>query len=90
MLGVSGESGGVPVEASQFNNRFVLGNRLMFGSVNANLVDFRAGVAHMEEISRRWPDVLQDIITRRVPFRHFESAYERLPGDVKVTIEMEL
>jgi len=89
MLGVSGESGEVTVEASQFNNRFVLGNRLMFGSVNANLVDFRQGVDHMEQISQRWPDVLQNMITRRVPFSQFESAYERLPGDVKVSIEME-
>ena len=89
MLGISGESGEVPVEASQFNNRFVLGNRLMFGSVNANLVDFRTGVDHMEQISQRWPDVLQNMITRRVPFSQFESAYERLPGDVKVSIEME-
>ena len=89
MLGVSGESGEVPIEASQFNNRFVLGNRLMFGSVNATLVDFRTGVDHMEQISQQWPDVLQKMITRRVPFSQFESAYERQHGDVKVTIELD-
>ena len=67
----------------------LLGNRLMFGSVNANLVDFQAGVAHLEQINRQWPDLLQSIITRRVPFSQFERAYERQPGDVKVSIEMD-
>ena len=89
MLGVSGESGESPVDAGQFNNRFVLGNRLMFGSVNANLVDFRNGVGHLEQISGEWPGVLQRLVTKRVPFSRFESAYERQPGEVKVTIEMD-
>ena len=88
LLGISGESGEVPVAAGKFNNRFVLGNRLVFGSVNANQVDFQAGVQHLEQINSQWPGLLDSFLTRRVPFDSFEEAYERQPGDVKVVIEL--
>ncbi len=89
LVGVSGEQRAVPVEASGFNNSLVLGNRLVFGSVNANLVDFRMGVIHLEDIGRKWPGVLESVITRRTPFDQFESAFDRRPQDVKVVIEMD-
>ena len=88
LLGVSGDSGEISVDASQFNNRMVLGNRLIFGSVNANLVDFQAGVGHLKQINQRWPGVLEKIITRRVPFGEFQAAYRRQAGDIKVVIEL--
>ena len=43
LLGVSGDAHQISIDAGEFNNGLVLGNRLMFGSVNANVVDFRAG-----------------------------------------------
>ena len=88
MLGVSGGGGEAPVNASQFNNSIVLGNRMMFGSVNASMADFRAGVEHFEQAQRLWHGVLSKMITRRVPFDDFQDAFDREPHDIKVVIEM--
>ena len=89
LLGVSGGSLSVPVDANRFNNDLVLGNRLVFGSVNASLVDFRSGVGHMQQVSQQWPGALETMMTRRTAFGQFQSAFERQPGDIKVTIEMD-
>ena len=88
MLGISGDGGETPVRAGQFNNSMVLGNRLMFGSVNAGMVDFRAGVEHIQQAQRRWPGALEKLITRRVPFDAFQDAFDRRPDDIKVVIEV--
>ena len=89
LVGVSGERRTVPLDVSEFNNRLVLGNRLVFGSVNANPMDYRSGVVHMGQIEQRWPGVLDSMITRRTPFGQFQSAFDRQPQDVKVVIELE-
>lgn len=89
LVGVSGGSNAVTVDANEFNNNFVLGNRLMFGSVNANLVDFRSGVDHIKQIKEQWPGTLEKMMTRRTSFSQFHSAFERQPGDIKVVIEMD-
>ena len=88
MLGISGDGGEAPVRTGQFNNSMVLGNRLMFGSVNAGMVDFRSGVEHLHQAQRRWPGVLDKLITRRVPFDEFQDAFDRRPDDIKVVIEV--
>ena len=87
LVGVSGERHSVTVAAEKFNNDTVLGNRLMFGSVNAGLEDFQAGVVHMREIERRWPGLLESIITRRSSFDQFQSVFDRQPEDIKLVIE---
>ena len=89
LVGVSGHSGDVPVDASEFNNSLVLGNRLVFGSVNAGLMDFRSGVGHMQQIDQRWPGALETMMTRRAPFSQYQSAFERYREDIKVVIEMD-
>ena len=77
------------MDAGEFNNNLVLGNRLMFGSVNANVVDFRAGGGHIQEIIQRWPGALESMITLRVDMAEFDRAFDRGPDDIKTVIEME-
>ena len=89
LLGVSGASHIISLDASQFNNQLVLGNQLVFGSVNANLIDFKSGVAHLEDIQQRWPGLLESMLTRRVPFSQYQDVFERQPDDIKVVIEMD-
>ena len=45
LLWVAGGSQEISVDAMEFNNRMVLGNRLMFGSVNASMADFNPGLS---------------------------------------------
>ncbi len=89
LLGVSGGSREVTVESVDFNNNLVLGNRLIFGSVNASLEDFQSGVGHLQEINRRWPNVLAAVLNRRTALSRFQAAFDRQPGDIKVVIEID-
>ncbi len=57
LLGISGSAGEVPVDARAFNNSMVLGNQLIFGSVNAGEADFRSGTEHLRHAQQRWPGV---------------------------------
>ena len=89
LLGVSGARNSISIDTSEFNNQLVLGNRLVFGSVNANLVDFKSGVGHLGDIEQQWPGILGSMLTRRIPINEFPHAFERQPDDIKVVIEME-
>ena len=89
LLGVSGGRGDVTLESVAFNNNLVLGNRLIFGSVNASFEDFQSGVGHLQEISQRWPGVLEAMLTRRTALSHFQEAFHRQPEDIKVVIEID-
>jgi hypothetical protein len=66
----------------------VLGNQVVFGSVNAGRVDFENGARDLALAVERWPGWLDNMIARRVPFDRFREAFERKPGDMKVVVEL--
>lgn len=43
----------------------VLGNKLHFGSVNANMSYFQSGARDLVKIRKKWPNLLSKMITRR-------------------------
>jgi threonine dehydrogenase-like Zn-dependent dehydrogenase len=43
----------------------VLGNKLHFGSVNANITYFQDGARDLVRIKKKWPDLLSNLITRK-------------------------
>jgi|SRR5579872_566241 len=43
----------------------VLGNKLHFGSVNANISYFRKGATDLARIQKKWPKLLSSMITRK-------------------------
>ena len=88
LLGVSGGGRQISMDATEFNNSLVLGNRLMFGSVNANVVDFKSGAGHIQDIIQRWPGALESMITRRVGMAEFDRAFDRGSDDIKIVIEV--
>ena len=91
LLGVADEGSPLTVDAGGFNNRLVLGNRLVFGSVNANPADFRAGVESLAQIEQRWPGLTESLQTRQVPLAEFQDAFAGQAEDVediKVTVEL--
>jgi glucose 1-dehydrogenase len=70
-------------DAGKVFTNLVLGNRVFFGSVNANISYFRQGALDLVEISKRYGNFLQRIITSKVPLADWENAY--LPkGDAEV------
>lgn len=79
LLSVTGGATQRTIPADQLNFEFVLGNKLMCGSVNSSLADFRAAVADLERIESRWPGLAASLITHRLP--GLESALD-LPGNI--------
>lgn len=86
LVGISGGNRQIQVPGDQINLRLVIGNRVVFGSVNANRRYFEMGVRHFQEGQSRWPGIFERLITRRVAFNDFRSALDRRPTDIKTLL----
>lgn len=84
LVGLSSAGRGISVDAGAINTEIVLGNRVVFGSVNANRRHYEAAAAALLHAEPNW---LGRLISRRVPLAHWEQAFQRQPDDVKVVID---
>ena len=66
LLGVPGGERTVPVPGDAINREFVLGNKLLVGSVNSAREDFQAAVADLARFEQLWPGLTAQLITRRL------------------------
>ncbi len=82
-----------PTETSQnvgsLYSDMVLGNKLIFGSVNANIRYFQRGLADFATIQQRYPGALNTLFTRTVPPSGFREAYSPSKDDIKSVIDFE-
>lgn len=83
LLGVVGHHTPVTVDGAAFNDTLVLGNRVVFGSVNANRRHFELARDALLAADRAW---LARLITRRVPFDRWADAFRKGPDDIKTVI----
>ncbi len=86
LTGVSAGNRSIEIPSDVINLEMVLGNRVAFGSVNANRRYFEMGVQHFQQAEQRWPGLFERLITRRVPFDDFKSALDRRPEDIKTLL----
>jgi len=86
LTGVSAGNRQITIPGDVLNLGMVLGNRTVFGSVNANRRYFEMGVRHFQEAAQRWPGVFEKLITRRVPFADYRAALDRRPEDIKTLL----
>jgi threonine dehydrogenase-like Zn-dependent dehydrogenase len=84
LLGVSPRGIALDLDAGELNDVLVLGNRVVFGSVNANRRHFTAAAEALARADRDW---LAGLITRRVPLDRWAEALRPSPLDVKTVIE---
>ena len=75
-----------PIE--KINQRLVLGNQVVFGSVNANPRHFAMGVKDFMTIEKKWPGVLKQLITNRLPWGDFHSWFGQRGTGIKSTLEI--
>ena len=68
----------------------VLGNKITFGSVNANKKYFLRGLEDFATIQRRYPGVLESLFTRVVPPTGFLQAYDPSKDDIKSVIDFDM
>lgn len=86
LAGLGAGEGDASFDAAVLNRQMVLGNRVVFGTVNANLRHYRAAADALAAAKRGWLDA---IITRKVPLGRWGEAYEKRPGDVKTVLLFE-
>ncbi|HER54695.1 MAG TPA: glucose dehydrogenase [Candidatus Bathyarchaeota archaeon] len=66
--------------------RMVLGNRLMFGSVNSDKVHFEAGIHDLFDIQRRYGKVVERLITEKLGAEDFRRAFLHEETTIKTLV----
>ena len=75
-------------DAGKLFTDLVLGNKVLFGSVNANKTYFEKGVKDLMAIRKKWNGFLEKIITRRASYEDLEKAYSpESQEEIKTIIE---
>ncbi len=67
----------------------VLGNKVIFGSVNANIRYFRRGLEDFATIQQRFPGVLKSMFTKTVRPSDYSEAYSPTKDDIKSVIDFQ-
>jgi threonine dehydrogenase-like Zn-dependent dehydrogenase len=83
LTGLSAGAHGGTLDIAALNQSLVLENRVVFGSVNANLRHYRAAADALAAADLAW---LGSIVTRKVPLDRWREAYEKRHGDVKTVL----
>jgi glucose 1-dehydrogenase len=83
LLGVTSPGRTSAVDLGDLNGRLVLGNRVMFGSVNANRRHYEAAHKALLAADRDW---LNRLVTRRIPLAEWQTAFADVKGDVKTVL----
>jgi threonine dehydrogenase-like Zn-dependent dehydrogenase len=86
LTGLGGAQHAASLDVGTLNQSLVLENRVVFGSVNANLRHYHEAADALARAKRSWLDA---VITRRVPLDDWHAAYERREGDVKTVLLFE-
>lgn len=85
LVGVSAAGKATPIDVGELNRSIVLGDRVVFGSVNANRRHYESATSALAAADADW---LRRLITRRVPLDRWREAFEQRPDDVKTVIEL--
>ncbi|WP_043262182.1 glucose 1-dehydrogenase [Streptomyces sp. e14] len=85
LTGISGGSAPARVSTDEANNHLVLGNTVVFGTVNAARRHYEQAARALAAADRAWLDRL---ITRKVPMDDYAQALRKNPDDVKVVVDL--
>lgn len=75
-----------PIE--RINQLLVLGNQVVFGSVNANPRHFAKGAEDFVTIERNWPGVMSRLLTNPIPWTDYNSWFTQRGSGIKSTLEI--
>jgi threonine dehydrogenase-like Zn-dependent dehydrogenase len=87
LLGIDGRPREVRIDGRVLGVDAILQNRAIFGSVNANRVDWTAAVGRLDEARARWPDALDAFVGLRVALDGYADAFGY--RGVKATLRLE-
>jgi threonine dehydrogenase-like Zn-dependent dehydrogenase len=70
--------------------QLVLNNQVVVGSVNAGIKHYKMAVDFLEACHQRWPALISQTITERVPYSDFKTALKSQSVDeIKVVVDWE-
>jgi threonine dehydrogenase-like Zn-dependent dehydrogenase len=85
-LGGLSPSRPLELDVGRWNARMVIGNEVVFGSVNASRRHYARALTSLERADPAW---LERLINRRVPLSQAADAFVDHPDDVKVVVDFE-
>ena len=92
MVSVTGGNRKLEIPADQINQGFVLGNKVAFGSVNANRADFERGVQDLVQAELAYPGWLAKLLTRQIKglenYAELMKTLTETKGAIKVFCEV--
>jgi threonine dehydrogenase-like Zn-dependent dehydrogenase len=86
LLGIDGREQRVSVDGRTLAVDMILGNRVLFGSVNAQRQDWQAAVEALDAAQVRWPEALEGFVIRRLPVDDFADAFAERRGKATLVI----
>jgi threonine dehydrogenase-like Zn-dependent dehydrogenase len=90
LLSITGGDFDHDVPIDLINREFVLGNKVMVGSVNSALEDFTSGVTHLAQFEELWPGLTGSLITQRLPaFENPQIIRDASVGGIKAVLEFD-
>jgi threonine dehydrogenase-like Zn-dependent dehydrogenase len=92
LASVTGGDKMIQIPADRINLEFVLGNKVMVGTVNANREYFEMGVGHMAQAEAEYPGWLSKLLTDPVKgLENYSELFQKLTspnGAIKVFCEV--
>jgi threonine dehydrogenase-like Zn-dependent dehydrogenase len=85
LTGISHSERLVETDPDAMNKELVLGNKVVFGSVNAARRHYDQAA---EALASADPDWLTRLITRRLPPEQWPAALDKRPDDIKIVVDM--
>jgi threonine dehydrogenase-like Zn-dependent dehydrogenase len=88
LTGVPSNQKPIDINGAEIMRRLVLKNQVMLGSVNESIHHFTRAIQHFEAAEKRWPHLLESLITQRFPYTNYEAALtQRAPDEIKGVID---
>jgi glucose 1-dehydrogenase len=88
LLSVTAGDTVAPEPIDRINQAVVLGNQVIFGSVNASPRHFQQGVKDFVTIDKRWPGVMNRLLTDRIPWADHKKWFDERGSGIKSTLEI--
>ena len=88
LLSVTGGDTVSPEPIDHINQSVVLGNQVVFGSVNASPRHFQQGVKDFVALEKKWPGVMNRLLTDRIPWTEHKKWFSERGSGIKSTLEI--
>lgn len=88
LTSITGGEGSLEILSDKINLDVVLGNKLIFGTVNANRKYFEVGIESFRKFQQLWSGLVEKMITRRCGLQNFKEGLDRKKEDIKTVMEI--